>query len=472
MPGNNQEIKCPRFAVLVLAAGQGKRMHSSEPKVLKPICGKPVLFYILETIARSFPGVSIGLVLGFGREKVQRAVQGKFPKLDISMIDQPTQNGTGDATRCAMESDWGGNLGQSVLVLPGDTPLITPALLTKMMEPLARGKEMRVLSFLAEDPTGYGRIIRRGNTVLKNVEHRDATDKELAVKEVGASIYLFNSKFLKIGLGKLSKKNSQSEYYLTDLINQAAGNQKSKTKKVEVLQWPEAADLQGMNDFWQLSLVEAEVNRRCLKEWARQGVRIQDPSNTYVAPTVTLAPGVEIGAGVHLRGQTSIGKGTVVRAGCIIEDSIVKENCKIGPYAHLRPGSLVGDECKIGNFVELKQSTIGNHTSIAHLSYVGDAHVGNGVNIGCGFVTCNYDGRTKNGRRKHPTLIEDGVFMGSDCQTVAPVRVGRGAYVASGSTITRDVEADALAIARSRQVNKPGMAKRFRDYNGAGAELR
>jgi bifunctional UDP-N-acetylglucosamine pyrophosphorylase/glucosamine-1-phosphate N-acetyltransferase len=210
------------------------------------------------------------------------------------------------------------------------------------------------------------------------------------------------------------------------------------------------------------------LNQRTLKAWALRGVVFQDPATTWVDVTVELSPGARIDAGVQLLGDTQIGAGTRVKAGSIVQDSRVGQGVQLGPYAHLRPGSVVGDQARIGNFVELKKATIGAHTSVAHLSYLGDAVVGSRCNIGCGFVTCNFDGRVIEGERKHKTVIEDDVFLGSDCQAIAPIRIGRGAYVASGSTLTEDVEAGALAIARARQVTKPGYARKLRDSTGQG----
>ena len=280
---------------------------------------------------------------------------------------------------------------------------------------------------------------------------------------------------MKYGLQKLSNKNAQGEYYLTDLIAQAS---RSK-KKIDVLHWSNPEDLRGVNDPWELAQAGRMLNERCIRDWALKGVKFIHPWATWVDLSVELEEDAVIHPGTILSGTTkvtrgatigprcvlknvAVGKGANVKTGTVGEDSVIGDGASVGPYAHLRPGSVVGADAKIGNFVELKKARIGERTSMAHLSYVGDAEVGKDVNIGCGFVTCNFDGRVIDGERKHRTVIEDDVFLGSDCQTIAPVKIGRGAYMASGSTITEDVEPEAMAIARSRQVNKPGYAKKLR----------
>ncbi|NDD91345.1 UDP-N-acetylglucosamine diphosphorylase/glucosamine-1-phosphate N-acetyltransferase, partial [bacterium] len=323
-----------------------------------------------------------------------------------------------------------------------------------------------------EDPTGYGRVVRRGKAgpVIRIVEEKDATVREKELREVGTSIYLFQSQFLKSGLSRISNKNAQGEYYLTDLVSQAA----RARKKIEVLQWAESQELRGVNDPWELSQAEGFLNHRIVRRWAQSGVRFVSHESTWVDAQVIFEGSAEVSPNVLLKGRTviksgakigphvvlknvEVGANSVLKAGTVAEDSVIRAGATVGPYAHLRPGSDVGEECKVGNFVELKKTKLGRKTSVSHLSYLGDAVVGANVNIGCGFITCNYDGKTKS-----ETLIEDDVFMGSDCQTVAPVKIGKGAYVASGSTITEDVEPGSLAVARSRQVNKPGYAQKYR----------
>jgi bifunctional UDP-N-acetylglucosamine pyrophosphorylase/glucosamine-1-phosphate N-acetyltransferase len=469
--------------VIILAAGLGKRMRSPLPKVLHEIGGKPLLFHIISQVKAVTPASPVAIVVGHGREQVEKAIreESEFSSLNMSFIHQDQQNGTGHAARCVMDSPWGEKRIRSkenVLIVPGDIPLITPALIAQMIAPLGKTEALRLLTCTQKDPTGYGRIVRRGKTgpVLRITEEKDANSREKIIDEVNTSVYLFQAAFLKYGLQKLSNKNAQSEFYLTDLIAQST----RAKKKVDVLHWGSPEDVRGVNDPWELALAGKILNERCIREWCLKGVKFSNPWTAWVDVQVVLEEDAKIGGGVVLCGRTSVAKGAVVgtrsvlknvtvgagahvKVGTVAEDSAIEEGAMVGPYAHLRPGSRVGKNSKIGNFVELKKATIGERTSIAHLSYVGDAEVGNDVNIGCGFVTCNFDGRVIEGQRKHKTVIEDGVFLGSDCQTIAPVRVGKGAYVASGSTITENVEPGALAIARARQVNKPGYAKKLRD---------
>lgn len=451
-------------------------MKSELPKVLHELAGQPMIFHVLDNVRDALPSATICIVVGHGRELVESAIRGnpEYSGLDLHFAHQSEQRGTGHAARCAMDSPWGDTVVRrklSTLVLPGDLPLISAELIRQTAAGLGRGAVMRILSTTLQDPSGYGRIVRRGKSgpVLRIVEEKDATLREKELREVGTSIYLFQSGFLKPGLGRLSNKNAQGEYYLTDLVAQAS---RSK-RKIDVLTWSDPQDLRGVNDPWELSQAGRLLNGRIVRSWARRGVKFTDPESTWVDARVQFEGAAEVLPNVLLQGTTQVGEGAkigphavlknvrigaaaLIKAGTVAEDAIIGARAQIGPYAHLRPGSDVGEECKVGNFVELKKARLGRKTSVSHLSYLGDAEVGARVNIGCGFITCNYDGKTKS-----VTVIEDDVFMGSDCQAVAPVKIGKGAYVASGSTITTDVESGALAIARSRQVNKPGYARKY-----------
>ncbi len=456
-------------------------MKCQLPKVLIPLNEWPLISFILEAVRRFDETAEVAIVVGHGKDQVIDAVKNEavFSKLQISFVEQPAQLGTGDAVRCAMQSPWGETVKKErrpVVVLPGDTPLVSSTLLRELAEPLAKGFSLRFVSCDQLDPTGYGRVIRRGRTgpVLKIVEHADASAKEREVKEVATSMYLFDSAFLASGLQAINNRNAQKEFYLTDLIGFSA----RRRLKMDTLKWPNAHELVGVNTPVELADATRILNSTCVRNWAEKGVRFLAPDSAWVSFQVELAPDVEIAPGVQISGKTKIGSRSVIGAHSILKNVLVGEaveikpgtvaelstigaRSKVGPYAHLRPGSEVAEDCKIGNFVELKQSRIGRSTSIAHLSYVGDAEVGERVNIGCGFVTCNFDGRERDGKRKHKTVIEDDVFMGSDCQAIAPIRIRRGAYIASGSTLTADVPEGALAIARSRQVNKEGLADRL-----------
>lgn len=488
-----KEHKQSSVSVIILGAGLGKRMRSSIPKVLHSVGGSPMLFHILSGLKKVCPKAKVAIVVGYAREQVEASVRSHndFLSLDITFIHQPEQRGTGHAARCAMDSDWGEQQVRSqsqILVLPGDLPLISSELIEQMLLPLEKSQAMRLLTCELPDPKGYGRVVRLGKSssgerpVVQIVEQNDASEREKLIREVATSIYLFQSEFLRKGLQKLSNDNAQGEYYLTDLVAQAARLLRKNRMKtsIDVLQWTNPEDLRGVNDPWELAQAAKILNERILKFWATQGVRWEDPSATWVDASVKFEGSAIVFPGVVLRGHTTIGNGTVIgphvvlnhmivgndvqiKAGTVAENSCIEDRAQVGPYAHLRPESHVGVESKIGNFVELKKSRIGEKTSVAHLSYLGDAEVGSHVNIGCGFVTCNFDGRIIEGQRKHKTVIEDRAFIGSDCQAIAPVRIGRGAYIASGSTITENVESDSLAIARSRQVNKPGYARKLRE---------
>lgn len=461
-------------------------MRSTLPKVLHPVGGCAMLGHVLCRIGEVNEKASIAIVVGHKQESVREYVASiaEFAKMNISFVHQAEQKGTGHAVMVAMDSEWGANAyknADAIMVLPGDQPLVTVDLIRQMSEPLAKNACMRMLTTEVPDSKGYGRVIRRGKqgAVIRIVEEKDATDRERLVREIGTSTYLFQPAFLKASLRRLSNKNAQNEYYLTDTV--AIGAAAKRT--IDVLKWPNWEDLRGVNQPWELAIASRLLNERFLRQWSEKGVRFVDPQSTWVDCSVEFEEDVEVEPGVILRGKTKIGQRAklgarviltnvevgeeaVIKAGTVAEDSIIAAKASVGPYAHLRPGSRVGESAKIGNFVELKQTTIGANTSVAHLSYLGDATVGSRVNIGCGFVTCNFDGRIIDGKRKHETIIEDDVFMGSDCQTIAPVRIGKGAYVASGSTITEDVESDSLAIARSRQVNKKDYAKRLRKDGG------
>lgn len=457
-------------SVVILAAGLGKRMKTDLPKVLHPMSGLPLLIHIILRVKSAFFSTTklrIAIVVGHQKELVEKQIRefAPFADCDITFIEQKEQKGTGHALQCVMNSEWGVDLvkkKQSLLVLPGDLPLIQSSMIEELSQALSSKKSaqsavMRVLTTHLENPTGYGRILRRGQTVLKIVEEKDAKPREKLIKEVATSIYLFSSAFLKAYLPRLSTKNAQGEYYLTDLVEFA---HRSKLK-IETMNWECCQDLRGINDLDELSQAELIHQERLKKQWSQAGVRFILPHTTYIETQVQLSPGVCIESHVSLKGTTQIGPKTTIKSGSVIIDSTIEESVQIGPYAHLRPQSHVKSFAKIGNFVELKKTTIGEKTSVAHLSYLGDAVVGREVNIGCGFVTCNYDGRVIDGQRKHQTKIEDRAFIGSDCQVVAPITIGEGAYIASGSTITESVEAGALALARSRQINKPKYASKY-----------
>ncbi len=470
----------PKTSIIILAAGLGKRMHSSLPKVLVPVCGRPMLFNSLTQLESVVPNARVAIVVGHQKEKVIEQVNAQKFKLQIDYVEQAEQKGTGHAVKCAMSSEWGKRAvanKENVFVLSGDLPLLSAELVKEMCEPFKRGVVLKLLTAVLKDPFGYGRIVRKSKKggVIRIVEEKDASAREKLIQEVGLSIYTFQAQFLASGVESLKSNNSQKEYYLTDLIQIAS----SKKRLIDTRIWENVDDVRGVNNPYELSQSGDILNSRIIREHALNGVRFVSLSNCRVEQKVKIASDVSIYPGVILEGNTVIASGATigtnvvlknvkvgayadVKAGTYAEDSVIGENVKVGPYAHLRPESVIGKNSKIGNFVELKKTTIGEDTSVAHLSYLGDAEVGSHVNIGCGFVTCNFDGRVIDGQRKHKTKIEDHVFVGSDCQTVAPVTLKKGSYVASGSTVTEDVPSDALAIARSRQVTKIGYAKKLK----------
>lgn len=474
------------IAAVVLAGGGGTRMRSSLPKVLHPVAGRPILHQILSVLHEALPlSAPIAVVVPpkatAAGQAVIAAVESFSVGREIRWIEQREPRGTGDAFRSVLESPWGRDKLQGdriCAVFPGDFPLMPADLVRALAEPMNKNSPVRLVTCEMPDPTTYGRVIRKGKNggpVQKITEEKDASSKEKKIREVAVSIYAFEARFAREQIGKLNTRNAQKEFYLTDLIALAA----KARKKIDVLSWPDWKELRGVNNQWELAQASRELNERILKSWSERGVRFIDPMTTWVESTVELGAEVVIHPGTSLSGVTrvasgaeigphaslqnvTVGERTRVKQGVVAIDSVMGADCQVGPYVHLRPGSHLAEKAKLGNFVELKNTRIGASTSVAHLSYLGDAEVGERVNIGCGFVTCNFDGRVIEGQRKHKTVIEDDVFMGSDCQTIAPVRVGKGAYVASGSTVTENVEPGALAIARSRQVNKPGYARKLK----------
>jgi bifunctional UDP-N-acetylglucosamine pyrophosphorylase/glucosamine-1-phosphate N-acetyltransferase len=448
--------------ILVLAAGKGTRMKSALPKILHPILFRPMVHYVLDA-AKALGGRSIGMVVGHGAEEAKAACS----EYGVEFYLQERQLGTGHAVKTAE-----GFLrkGGTVVLLSGDTPLIRPETLTRMLEAHeSAGALVTVSTAVMPDPKGYGRIIGKGGAISDIREEKDASEEERGITEVNGGIYCFDSAALLEALAGLSNNNSQGEYYLTDTIRALAKKGKTATFRFQDL-W----ELFGVNDRAALAEAEAELRLRVNRAYMLEGAAIQDPKTTHIDPRCRLERDTRIEAGVILVNST-VAAGTVVEAGSRIVDSrigassrikqgscversTVGDGVSVGPYAHLRPETELGNGVKIGNFVETKKAVFAAGAKASHLSYIGDAKIGRDVNIGCGFITCNYDG----GPVKLRTVIEDGAFIGSDSQAVAPVTVGAGAYVATGTTITEDVPADALAISRGRQVNKPGYAKKLK----------
>ncbi|MFZ3071740.1 MAG: bifunctional UDP-N-acetylglucosamine diphosphorylase/glucosamine-1-phosphate N-acetyltransferase GlmU [Thermodesulfobacteriota bacterium] len=460
------------FAAIVLAAGKGTRMKSSMPKVLHEVAGKPMLFYPLRELRTLRPKKTV-VVVGHEAERVKKEFHGERAEFVI----QSPQLGTGHAVMCAMKKLRG--FSGDVLILSGDVPLITSSTIKALFNVhKTRSDRKPVISFISvmlEDPSGYGRVVRDSAGRVKSiVEHKDLKPLHKGITEVNTGIYLVNSEFLGKNLGRLSTSNAQREYYLPELIHIAY----STGEKVKCLTHVDAEEVMGVNTRVELARSGAIMRKRILTSLMLDGTTIVDPGSTYVDFGVKCGKDTVIRPNVHLMGKTVIGDNCIVHEGSSIRDSVIEDGSHIksysviesakvskkaviGPFARLRPGSRIGEGAHIGNFVEIKNTVIGRGSKANHLSYIGDSTIGRGVNIGAGTITCNYDGV-----KKHRTTIEDNAFIGSDSQLVAPVTIGRNAYVASGSTITKDVPPGSLAISRVEQkiikgwVKKKGLAKK------------
>ena len=450
--------------VVILAAGLGTRMRSDLTKALHALAGRPLIQHVLNAAAGVEPEKII-LVLGHQADKVRSAVGEYRPEIVL----QAEQLGTGHAVQQATEAIATG--AGPVLVLCADTPLITSKTLQDVIDLHKKSRAtITLVTAKVDNPFGYGRVVRGRSGVMRVVEEKDATATQKKIQEVNAGIYCFDSEFLLASLRVLGKNNAQGEYYLPDTIELA----KKKKRRVSAFLCRDPQEVMGVNSRYDLSKAEAILRRRINRQWMLEGVTIVDPDTVFVGNEVRLGRDVVIYPNVMIEGRTRIGDGCVIHPGTrivnsviaekvivkdcsVIEDSEIASNAVIGPFAHLRPGSLIGPRAKIGNFVEVKKSTIGEGSKASHLAYIGDTIVGRDVNIGAGVIICNYDGY-----EKHPTVIEDNVFVGSDSQLVAPVKIGRGALVAAGSTITEDVPADALAISRVPQEIREEFASRRR----------
>jgi bifunctional UDP-N-acetylglucosamine pyrophosphorylase/glucosamine-1-phosphate N-acetyltransferase len=458
--------------VVILAAGKGTRMKSATPKVLHALAGKPLIEHILTTVDH-LKTASTTLVVGHGADEVKAALAAR-PGLEF--VVQSPQLGTGHALMQA-ESVLRGRKG-NVVLLYADVPLLEPGTLQRLLETHRNGKAaMTVLTAELPDPYGYGRIVRSSDGQLERiVEERDASSPEREIREINSGIYALSMAPLFKHLNQLATDNAQGEYYLTDLVSLY----RQKGLRVDGLCLDSADELRGVNSRLDLADLSQIMRQRKNRLLMTAGVTIEDPATTYVDTDVTVGEDTILGPGVRLEGRTAIGERCRIHAGsrltnatlqndvvvldhCVIVDSRIGDGAKIGPMAHIRPDSDVGPAAHIGNFVELKKTSLGKGSKANHLAYLGDATIGEGVNIGAGAITCNYDGVAK-----HRTVIEDGVFIGSDSQLIAPVTVGKDAYVGAGSTISEDVPAGSLAIGRSRQVVKADWAAKRKAQQNAG----
>lgn len=450
---------------VILAAGLGKRMHSKLPKVLHPVLFRPMLHHVLDLVG-SVAHESVVVVVGHGADDVKKACSSYK---EIQWVEQKEQLGTAHAVLMAE-----GVLGKKngyVIVMAGDAPLISKKTLSELVDAHEKaGAEASVATATIANATGYGRIVRGASGVLTDIrEHADGSPTELAINEVNSGLYCFKAESLFPVLHKIENKNKQKEYYLPDAVRILV----AQGKKVVPFSIADSGEIHGINDRAALAQVEALLKERVNHKLMMEGVTLSDPKTISVDPSCRIASDVtiengcilvnsQVESGAHIESNcrilnSRVHKGARIKQGSYLEESEVGENASVGPYAHLRPGSILREGVKIGNFVETKKAVMGKNSKASHLSYIGDAEIGANVNLGCGFITCNFDGSPK----KNKTVIEDDVFVGSDSQTVAPVTIGKGSYVASGSTITDNVPPDSLALSRGRQVTKPGYGKKY-----------
>ena len=460
-----------RFAVAIMAAGKGTRLKSKHPKVLFEVGGRALLAHVIAAAGQIVAVQDIFAIIGHEADRVREAMQ----HTGVNFVLQTEQKGTGHAVMCARDALKNYT---HVLVLSGDVPLLSPETIRRLRDfHLQHGAAMTLLSTDFSDPTGYGRIVRKrqrgkaSDEVEQIVEEKQTTAAQKKITEINAGIYAFDVKKLLGNLDKLRTDNPHGEYYLTDvaaILNRAG-------EKVIACKTADAHEVAGANTRAEMAQLDREMRARKCAELMAAGVTIFQPetclidagvsvgADTTIEPFVQLLGTTQVGSDCRIRSYSvitdcEVGDGVTVRHGCILEKSKIASGAVIGPYSHVRPLSDIGPECHVGNFVETKKTRMGRGSKANHLTYLGDAVIGEKVNVGAGTITCNYDGVNK-----HTTTIEDGAFIGSDSTLVAPVKVGRGAYVGAAACITEDVPADSLAIARSKQVNKEGWAKKKRE---------
>ncbi len=441
-----------KLNVVILAAGQGKRMHSRLPKVLHPLAGKSLLAHVIG-VARALSPEKIVVVYGHGGDAVRKAAAAP----DVAFALQAEQKGTGHALQQAVPFL---SKAETTLILFGDVPLIC----ADTLRGLIVGKGVRILTALLDNPTGYGRIVRKNKQVRAIVEEKDASAAQKKIREINTGIMALPTTSLAAWLGKLKPQNAQKEYYLTDIVPLALADRVT----VSGISAMDAWETLGVNSKTQLAQLERHVQQQTAHRLLEQGVTLADPARIDVRGDLTCGRDVSIDIGCIFEGKVTIADDVAVGAHCVLQnvevkagtriepyshlvDATIGANCRIGPYARLRPGAKLADDVHIGNFVEVKASDIGHGSKANHLAYIGDSSVGRNVNVGAGTITCNYDGANK-----HRTVIEDDVFIGSDTQLVAPVTVHRGATIGAGATITKDVAPGELAISRAKQVSIQG----------------
>lgn len=448
---------------LILAAGEGKRMKSATSKVLHKVCGKEMVNHVID-IMRKAGFHEVNVIVGKGKDQVMD----KTSDREVSFSVQEEQLGTGHAVLCAKEFLKGKE--GTVAIFTGDAPLIREETVSSMLSSHVEGAySATLLTSVIDDPTGYGRVKRAGDDVEKIIEHKDCSSEELLLKEVNAGMYMFDVKELLLALDLLKNDNAQGEYYLTDVIE----IMKSRNLKIGA-SITEFDETRGVNSRGQLAEAEAILRKRINAFHMENGVTLIDPNATYIGADVEIGNDTIIYPNNIIEGKSVIGSGVTLYQNSRILDSVIHDDVTItssvilssqigrkttvGPFAYIRPDSVIGEEVKIGDFVEIKKSTIGNGTKVSHLTYIGDAEVGSHVNFGCGTVVVNYDGKNK-----FKTIVEDNAFIGCNTNLIAPVTVHKGAFTAAGSTITDDVPDEGLGIARAKQVNKEGWVKKRKE---------
>jgi bifunctional UDP-N-acetylglucosamine pyrophosphorylase / glucosamine-1-phosphate N-acetyltransferase len=451
----------PRIAITIMAAGKGTRLKSQLPKVLHEVGGKPLLAHVIAAATRVVPASDVFAIIGHEAERVRTALDSS----GVNFVLQSDQRGTGHALMVAENSL---SAYDHVIVLSGDAPQITPQTIAKLLNfHLDEHAAMTLLSAELEHPTGYGRVIRKNSgsaEVLAIVEEKSASAAQKKIREINGGFYVFAAPQLFSHIKKLSTTNAHGEYYLTDMAEVL----RKSGQRVVAWKTEDSAEILGANTRADLSIIDYQMRMRKCRQLMDDGVSIFYPATCVIDNDVEIAADTVIDPFVQILGKTRIGTAcrirsysviqnseigdqVLIRPGCILDGASVGANATLGPYSHLRPGSEIGENAHVGNFVETKKIKLGKGSKANHLTYLGDAEIGAGVNIGAGTITCNYDGV-----HKHTTVIEDGAFIGSDSTLVAPVRVGKGAYVGAASCITGDVPADALAIGRAPQVVKAG----------------
>lgn len=456
-----------RVAVAIMAAGKGTRLKSQFPKVLHEVGGKPLLEHVIRAAVRVVPAKDVYAIVGHEAERVRAAVE----QTGINFVLQAEQRGTGHALIVAREALAGYD---HVIVLSGDAPMITPETIGRLRNlHLEEQAAMTLLSAELENPTGYGRVLRknpRSADVRAIVEEKAASPQQKKIREINSGFYVFSVKDLYANIGELSTGNVHAEYYLTDMAEVL----RKARRRVVAYETETPNEVLGGNTRAELADIDQQMRLAKCRQLMADGVTIFYPAtcvidadvaiapDTVIEPYVQLLGNTKIGAACRIRSycvirDSQIGDGVIVRPGCVMEDAHVSAGALLGPYSHLRPGSEIGEGAHVGNFVETKKIKLGKGSKANHLTYLGDAEIGAGVNIGAGTITCNYDGV-----HKHKTVIADGAFIGSDATLVAPVRVGKGSYIGAASCITDDVPDDSLAIGRGRQVVKEGWAKQKR----------